>query len=209
MSECLAQRQGIAVIRHGHREPFQPRSFGNNLGLTAEGRESSFSLGANMAHISFGEMHTSPILRCLETTEEILKGLGKRVDIFKTQVLGDPGPFIEDPILAGPIFLEKSLSEIVQAIVNGERLPGMRSLQEGGYIFLKYLSQVKRFPCLMVSHDSLICLLCCFFFESKNVDVFMPNFLEGFFLSIEEKQLSIQFQHMSVVKDIRSNFFFQ
>ncbi len=183
----------IVVIRHGHREKYKHQSFGNDVELTMEGKAASSTLGSAMKRVPLGEVHTSPLTRCVQTAQELLKGSGQKSNIISSKVLGDPGPFIIDPIQAGPLFLQHSLQDMALAIVKGEKLPGIRSLEEGGLLFLNYISQVKRFPCLMISHDIIICLLLCFFFKSKEVNNYMPDFLEGFTMNRESGRLFIHY----------------
>lgn len=185
----------VVVIRHGHREKNTTGSFGNDLPLTKEGRQASSAFGSLMRGVSIGEVHTSPVLRCIQTTEELLKGACQPTDVRISHVLGNPGPFIFDTVKAGPLFLQRSIQEIAQTIVDKKELPGMRSLVEGGIIFLNHVARVKKFPCLMVSHDIVICLLCCFLFESKNVEKYMPDFLDGFGVIIHSGHLSIYHHH--------------
>lgn len=182
-------------MRHGHRIEARQGSFGNDLALTLEGKKASENLGAQ-SKVLWGEVHTSPILRCVQTSEEILKGAHQTIPIMTTKVLGDPGPFIEDPEIAGPVFLEKPLLQIAQTLVDGKtRIPGMRSLEEGGKLFLEYVLKVKYFPCLMITHDIVICLLCCFFLESNEVHKYLPAFLEGFVLDVKTKKVNLYHPH--------------
>lgn len=195
----LMRSNSILVIRHGHREEKSPKTFGNDMVLTPEGREASALLGSSIAELKIGEVHTSPILRCVQTAEEVLKGANQQIPLFLSKALGDPGPFVLDPARAGPIFLEMPLQQIMQSLVEGRKLPGMPSLAEGGRLFLDFISQVKQFPCLMISHDIIICLLCCFFFESTNIEKYMPYFLQGFLMTIDGSSVSIHCKNQTTV----------
>lgn len=170
----------IKILRHGEREKHKKGSFGHDLQLTEKGRQEAFALGQSMRDQIPFDIHTSPILRCVQTAEEILRGAGCKGRIILSSVLGDPGPFVTDCARAGPIFLEKSVEEIAEALVNQETLPGLSSLEKGADVFFNYLSQLQHFPCLMISHDIIICLLACFLAKSKDVKKHMPGFLEGF-----------------------------
>ena len=176
----------VKILRHGEREEHKKGSFGHDLQLTEKGRQEAFCLGQSMRDQLSFDIHTSPILRCVQTAEEILRGAGKG-RIILSNVLGDPGPFVTDCTRAGPVFLEKSVEEIAQALVNQETLPGLSSLEKGANIFLSYISQVNHFPCLMISHDIIICLLACFLSKSKDVKGYMPGFLEGFSIEVITK----------------------
>jgi|CXWL01.1.fsa_nt_gi hypothetical protein len=184
-------QQTVTVLRHSHRPTLDQNFFGNDLELTLKGKRAARILGRSFAQIPLGEVYTSPILRCVQTTEEFLKGAGQTSSIFMSKLLGDPGLFVADAKLAGPVFLENTIEKIALAIVNGQTLPGMRPLAEGGKLFLENILQIKCFPCLMITHDIVICLLCCFFFQSKDVQKYLPGFLEGFSMKIGPEQVSI------------------
>ena len=178
-------QNSILILRHAHRKEHTQGSFGHDLELTEKGRQHSFCLGQLISNGPLIEIHTSPVLRCVQTAEEILKGANQKRQIVTSKILGDPGPFIADCKKAGPLFLERSIEEIAHALVNGRKLSGMRSLEEGARIFLNHIFQFKHFPCVMISHDIIICLLECFLLKSKNIKDHMPDFLEGFSMRME------------------------
>ncbi len=185
-------RNMIVILRHAHRFEIGREEFGNDETITLEGKKAAERLGSSLAGIPLGEVHTSPILRCVQTTEELLRGARQKIQINSSTMLGNPGPFVADSEEAGPIFLKNPLQEIAKNVVEGKkRIPGMRSLAEGGQLFLDYALKVKSFPCLMITHDIVICLLCCFFFTSMEVQKYFPGFLEGFALNIDSERISI------------------
>lgn len=181
----------IIVIRHAHRMEAKLGSFGNESGLTTEGAQAALSLGQTMKNTKLGEVHTSPVFRCEQTANLILSGALQNPPVFYSQNLGNPGVFIENPAYAESAFLHFSPHQIAQKIADGETIPGMRSLTNGGECFLEYTLGVKKFPCLMITHDIIICLLCCFFFQSKEAAKYFPDFLKGFSLNTESKQVSL------------------
>ena len=179
-------QDSILILRHGHRQEHRAGSFGHDLELTEKGRAESFALGKLIPPHLLIEIHTSPVLRCVQTAGEILRGAHQNRQVTFSHILGDPGPFIDDCNKAGSLFLEHSMKEMAQMMMSGQTLPGMRSLKEGVSIFLDYVSQVKNFPCLMISHDIIICLLSCYFMKSKDVEYHMPDFLEGFSITLKK-----------------------
>jgi broad specificity phosphatase PhoE len=187
------ESKAVWLIRHAHRQPARAGSYGNEIALTEEGLKSAFSLGKQFSFIE--EIHSSPLLRCLQTAQEILKGTGgQRKTIFTSSYLGDPGPFIKDTQSSGPLFLERSIEEIAFSVVSGETLPGMYPLKEGAKRLMSYLKSAKQSPCFMISHDIVICLLCCFLFDSKDVAYYMPHFLEGIKIDFALRSISCRAQ---------------
>jgi broad specificity phosphatase PhoE len=179
------QPQTIVVLRHAHRHLSSATTFGNEQPLSRKGVKEAFFLGKQIADISWKEIHTSPLIRCVQTSEKLMEGTGRSIPMIRTNLLGDPGIFIDDPQKAGAHFLKRPWIEIAQEIAAKKKLPGIRSLKEGSQLFIDYTLKMPQFPSLMVSHDIIICLLCCYFFESTDVKKFVPGFLEGFSLSLD------------------------
>ncbi len=193
MFKLLQQkRNNILVLRHGHRQEMNRGSFGEKLELTSEGKKTAQMLGRSLSTIAFGEIHSSPILRCVQTAEAWRQGSEQDIKVYLSKVLGDPGPFVSDASQAGPFFLENSLEHIAQLLVDGNTsIPGMRSIEDGATLFINHALSVNRFPCLMITHDIVICLLCCYFFKSRDVQKYLPGFLQGFLLECDSNKISI------------------
>lgn len=193
MFKMLQQkRNNILVLRHGHRQEINRGSFGEKLELTSEGKKIAQMLGRSLSTIPFGEIHVSPILRCIQTAEAWLHGSEQDIKICLSKVLGDPGPFVSNAAQAGSLFLENPLEHIAQMLVDGNTsLPGMRTIQDGAGLFVNYTLSVKRFPCLMITHDIVICLLCCYFFGSRDVQKYLPGFLQGFLMDCDFGKITI------------------
>ncbi|NGX38376.1 MAG: Lipopolysaccharide core heptose(II)-phosphate phosphatase [Chlamydiae bacterium] len=173
-------RQIFILLRHAEREDFQKNTFGDMTPLTTRGKDTAQMLGKKFSQVPIDAIYTSPLLRCVQTANEFIKGLGNKCPIHFSNILGDPGPFIRDPEKAGSVFLETPLPEILQAIAGGKRLPGMRSMEEGCKLFLDYTKKMNTRVSLMISHDSIISLLGAYFFKDKEVLNYIPGFLEGF-----------------------------
>lgn len=184
-------KNALAVIRHAERYQAEKGTFGEGLSLTPKGRKTAELLGQTLADTPFQTIYTSPILRCVHTTEELLHGAKQQSLVEQTVVLGDPGPFTENPEKAGPIFLKRPLEDIVKDIAEGSHLPGMRTLSEGTKLFLDYAIGIQGPINLMISHDVIIALICSFLFEEKDATKFMPDFLEGFFIESDKNGLTI------------------
>ena len=138
-------------------------------------------LGKKLGKIKWGEIHTSPLIRCEQTAFHFLKGAQQIRPIIKSQVLGDPGPFVNNPQKAGPHFLLNKVNRHTP-------IPGMRTVEEGGRLFVNYLNTIQLFPCLMISHDIIIALLISYF---SKIEIDFPNFLDGFCLKIEPDNLTL------------------
>lgn len=175
----LDRGEHILLLRHAERAPFKAGSFGHDCPLTPKGREDSEKAGEILGKFQWGEIHSSPLIRCAETAHCFLKGAQQQLPVQFSTLLGDPGVFVSDPVLAGRYFLENSTLEIMNKMLSSEHIPGMRSLKEGALLFINYLKTIRFFPCLMITHDIIIALLKSYFFETPAQ---IPMFLDGFLL---------------------------
>lgn len=167
----------ILILRHGERPSSPQGSFGHEISLTPQGKLDSERAGEKLQRIHWGEIHSSPILRCQETARSFLKGAKQDTPIYLSSHLGDPGVFVSKPAIAGSYFMNKTTRQMIDAMYSGESIPGIRSIKEGCLLFIEYLKTIKQFPCIMFSHDIIIALLKSYFF---NAPPQLPSFLDGF-----------------------------
>lgn len=115
------------IIRHSIREAIPEGQAGNNVPLTAEGRELARILGASIAD-RLSTISSSPIGRCKETAEHILKGARCRMEVPTTKMLGDPGVFIADDQAAWTTFKALGVRGVMMHISRSQEiLPGMNA----------------------------------------------------------------------------------
>jgi hypothetical protein len=190
--------QAIVILRHAHRYTQTKGTFGNKQPLSQQGKREAFYLGKQLSTIPWKELHTSPLIRCVQTSEQFLKGFSQSIPIIPTKILGDPGIFIDDSQIAGSHFLDRPWSEIAQDIIQEKPLPGIRSIKEGCQLFMNYVLNLSQFPILMITHDIIICLLCSYLFSSNDASKFIPNFLEGFCLSLDSSTICFRNQIKSL-----------
>lgn len=177
------QGKQVLIIRHSQRHPISPGTFGHDICLTDQGKLESEKTGEKLKGIQWGEVHSSPLIRCAETSQHFLNGAGQNIQIQFSSLLGNPGIFIDKPEVAGRYFLENPIHEIATKIFYSDPFPGMRKLSEAGLLFTNYLKTIKRFPCLMISHDIIVALLKSYFFKTPPE---IPNYLEGFTIQTQE-----------------------
>jgi len=144
-------------------------------------------LGKKLGQVRWGEVYSSPLIRCQETAEHFLKGAEQKLPINPSHLLGDPGPFVFDKKKAGAVFLKTTPFEIMQKLLNKEAVAGMRTLEEGGRLFVNFLKTLTLLPCLMISHDIIIALLYAYFSKSSIPE--FPDYLGGFCLNLDGNRL--------------------
>ena len=151
------------VLRHAEREEIATGTFGNEIPLTPHGRQSAGRFGVGLSSRQPGIVKSSPLPRCMQTADAIIVGAGWNISAVPDQLLGDPGPFVVEPELAGPLFLDLGIEEIArQQLAEDEPPKGMRSTSFGVKLVLRELvtalnRQAK--ASVFVTHDAVLAVL--------------------------------------------------
>ena len=171
------------VIRHAEREEIQAGTFGHDVSLTAKGTRTSEELGAALSEKRALSVMSSPVPRCVQTAQAMLRGAGSSAEVATDRRLGGPGAFVIDAEVAGPLFLELPIPEIARRQLHDEApLPGMRPASEGVEILLELATsplgnngQVH----ILVTHDIILAVLLASIFRLSLEETGWPGYLEG------------------------------
>jgi len=146
------------LIRHGDRDSIPNGSFGNEVLLNEKGKQNSIEFGKGLIDLKVNKILTSPVSRCIQTAEHIVKGYGKNIDIIETTALGAPGLHINDEKIAGEFFLKYGFDEMYRRFLNGESIPGIPSANEINQSINNFIdtNTDSNGITIFVSHDMLI-----------------------------------------------------
>ena len=174
------------VIRHAEGEDIPAGTFGHDVSLTGDGVAASERLGAALSERGAISVVSSPVPRCVQTAEAILRGAGSSTTATTDRRLGDPGPFVVEPNVSGPLFLELPISEIARRqLQDADPQPGMRPTAEGVEILLNLttgnLGEGGRLD-IFVTHDVILAVLVASIIGPPLEKVGWPGYLEGLFL---------------------------
>ncbi len=175
------------LLRHAHRNPSKPGDYGNEVNLTQDGVHTAEMLGVILRKKQIGKLLSSPLARCVQTAQAISRGLGRRhITVGTDWRLGNPGAFVKNPALAGPLFLQIGSREIVhQQLTQPQQLKGIRSTKEGVHLLLDFMLSGNRdshgFD-IFITHDAILAVMVGYLFETDMTSVNWPDFLEGLFL---------------------------
>ena len=116
----------------------------------------------------------------------MLRGAGSTSEVATDHRLGDPGAFIVDPEISGPLFLELPISEIAHRQLNDATpLPGMRPTAEGVQLLLELvtgsLGEQGRLH-VYVTNDGILAVLVASIFRLSLDDIGWPGYLDGLLL---------------------------
>ena len=171
------------IIRHAEREKIPAGTFGHDVNLTAEGTRAAEGLGAALSGDRGLTFLSSPVPRCIQTAQAMLRGAGLSSEIHADPRLGGPGAFVIDPETAGQLFLELPTHEIAhRQLQDAASLPGMRPTSEGIEVLLDLvtspLGNEGRLH-VFVTHDIILSVFAARILSSSLEGTGWPGYLEG------------------------------
>lgn len=187
LSAIPANADAALVIRHAEREPIPAGTFGFDVALTADGVAAAERLGAALSALRRVAVISSPVPRCVQSGEAMLRGAGSPAATVATdRRLGDPGAFIADPETSGPLFLKLPIPEIARRqLEDAAPPPGMRPTSEGVDILLDMatgnLGESGRLN-VYVTHDVILAVLAASLLHQPPEATGWPGYLEGLLL---------------------------
>ena len=172
------------ILRHAEREGILPGTFGVDVPLTAQGVSSAEGLGAMLTSLRPGfEVTTSPVPRCVQTAEAILRGGGFDREAALDWRLGDPGPFVLDAEISGPLFLKTDIREIANRQLTAVEPPaGMRTTEEGVDLLLGLAAKElgnRGYLNVYVTHDAILAVLVAYLYGLSVDEICWPGYLDG------------------------------
>ena len=192
------------VIRHAEREDIPAGTFGHEVNLTAGGILEAEQFGAALSEKRALTVVSSPVPRCVQTAQAMVRGAGSSAKVVADRHLGAPGAFIVDAETAGPLFLGLPIPEIARRqLQDAMPLPGVRPTPEGVEILLELATnplgdngQLHVF----ITHDIILSVFVASIFRSTVEEAGWPDFLEGLILwrSSDEVQASWRRFHKSL-----------
>ena len=159
LSTLPIKEQRIAVlIRHGERYAIPEGSFGLDALLTPGGMSAAVGFGRAIARYPVMHIYTSPIKRCVQTAECIMRGLQRNVGISCEDNLGNPGFHVSNAQIAGEHFMRYGAIGVFEQFAADEDIPGIAPMS---YLRNEALNWIDN-KCeenglfFFVTHDSLI-----------------------------------------------------
>lgn len=175
------------IIRHADRELIPDGEIGNDILINEKGVKNSIELGKLLKQYKINKIFTSPIDRCVQTSEFITNGYGKNIQIIKSNSLGDPGLHVSDEKEAGDFYLKYGFDEMYKRYKQNKKIPGVpkpAELKELMTDFIKTNTQQKGIT-IFVTHDSVI----AFYDFALNDNIYTKdnwiNYLSGMILEIK------------------------
>ncbi len=201
---------GIAfLIRHSERNHIiNPREHTAEL-LNEKGKKEAINRGIKLSKI-FNSIviYSSPINRCIQTGECIAQSFGNDINIHKSNILGEPGPFVFGDAME--TFESLTTKGVVDSMIKRKQLPFIRSIDEGSKILLDFIQkETNRYDSnaavIFISHDAIIAPFINFLTHEKFNQSHWIEFLGGIKISFnsKDKDRTFQFQRIYGVEKCR------
>jgi hypothetical protein len=177
------------VVRHAERPLFKSAKAPNDVSITDGGKSEAERLGRLLGKhgLLMNGCASSPVRRCIQTAEHIAVGNGfsKKIDI--SLCLGGSDLFNDDEEALMATFDSNTIEEIIAMQLGGEKVPGMKVMEEALRIFLgQVLSDQGPGFEVFVSHDLFVCQAVHYLTGSEFLPERCTGFLEGFFIAFRD-----------------------
>jgi len=147
------------LLRHSVRPPLPELDNGHSVPITEDGARLARSLGSLMG-ARLRSLHTSPVLRCVQTARALGEGAGGDLPVMEDRLLGDPGCYVLDGRMAWLNWRDRGHEAVMAELVGGTGpLPGMAAPDEAARFLVHHmLAATAGRPGLhmFVTHDSLV-----------------------------------------------------
>mgnify|MGYP001457919984 CR=1 FL=1 len=169
--------EGILMLRHGPRGGGDLPSMGEPL--TDDGIEATKCVGRRWVNRMEPVVVSSPVERCLHTSQLLVEAAGWDIEILETKILGDPGPFVVDSDLLSSHHEDIFVS--LEAHIDGASIPGMLDRDAGVERMISELLDLKGTSDVLVActHDSIIAAVAATYGIKGD---HWPFYLEGYLL---------------------------
>lgn len=146
------------IVRHADRELIPDGKFGNEILINEKGIKNSIEFGKLLNQYTINKIITSPIDRCIQTSEFIRTGYGKNIGIIKSNALGDPGLHVYDEKEAGEFYLKFGFDEMYKRYNNYQEIPGVPTPKELNKLMTNFIktNTTQKGITIFVTHDSVI-----------------------------------------------------
>lgn len=169
----------ILLIRHAEKSPAGEQY------LTSQGLDDALNYGKQLKQqgMQLDEIISSPVKRCIQTSEKIVEGLQSGINIQKSHLLGEPGIFVTDDKEAATLFDKFTVCEVINKIIKGEELPGFLPIEDDCTPLIDEI-QTKialNRSVLYISHDAIIMPFIAYLSRIKEIsESEIIDYLDGY-----------------------------
>jgi broad specificity phosphatase PhoE len=159
LARAPTDRAVVVLLRHSIRDPLPPGDVGYVLPITEAGHQVALDLGS-LLRGRLRTLHTSPLLRCVQTAQALAEGAGADLPVVPSRLLGDPGVFVLDGRRAWANWEQLGHEGVMRHLVTETAaLPGMARPDEAArFLVRSMLAEAASRPGVhvFVTHDALV-----------------------------------------------------
>jgi broad specificity phosphatase PhoE len=190
----LPPEQGVVLLtRHSVREEANNQMPGFDVPLTPEGVTLAEEWGQRLSHRTFRQVYSSQSPRCVDTGAAMLRGAQVEAGVELVDLLREPGCYVEQMKLAGPVFQQRGPLEFVNRILKAE-VPGIFPVRKATLKVLNWIGSVQPNAgqiTVCVTHDTILgTFIHDLIGAEKLADSDWPWMMEGAFLWCTEDRWS-------------------
>ncbi len=158
LDEVPRDRPVAMLIRHSERDHLEEGDAGYHMPLTPDGHRLARDLGSILG-ARLRSAHASPLLRTMQTAEDLLEGAGVDAGVRADTLLGDPGVYMLDR-RAGPYWRDLGHEEMMRRLVeDAPPLPGCAASDAAARFLVHHMLAEGRGQAgihAFSTHDSLV-----------------------------------------------------
>jgi broad specificity phosphatase PhoE len=177
------------LVRHAARPPLPAGDAGYALPITETGARQAIDLG-RLLGARLRTLHTSPLLRCVQTAEALCEGAARAIAIHPSRLLGDPGVYVLDDRVAADQWSARGHEGVMAHLVREDHaLPGMAVPDHAARILVEHMLAIgAEDPGLhaFVTHDSLVTATAARLLREPFGPEAWPRYLEAAFFWQQE-----------------------
>lgn len=149
------------LIRHSERNHIPDGVHDIVTPINAQGEAIAIELGKKLRKFDRIEIISSPVERCVQTGNAIMKGFDMQTETGFSNLLGEPGPFVFDCEVAKEHFIKMTCKTVVEIQIAHKQLAGIRPIEEGSemlknYIVAELQANKPNNLLVFISHDAII-----------------------------------------------------
>lgn len=188
--------KNVYVIRHSKRDHIDNPQEHKKVLLNDEGIYMAQCFGENLSKkYSKVKVYSSPVERCIQTGECILKEFHNQEKLQISEMLGEPGPFVYGN--AWESFKNLGTIGVVECLENGRMLPNISSEEVGTRKLLDYIRSEaahisSNTALVFVTHDACIAPVINFLTGEYFCENHWIEFLGGLHLQFKKDMLTIK-----------------
>jgi len=149
------------LIRHSERNHIPDGIHDIITPINMQGEIIAAELGKKLRIFDTIKVISSPVGRCVQTGNAIMKGFGIQSKIYLSNLLGEPGPFVFDCDAAKKHFIKMTCKTVVETQIAGQPLAGIRLIKDGSELLRNWIiSEIQKNKAgnllVFISHDAIL-----------------------------------------------------